>query len=60
MIYYYKVRIEYYKGNERILKDYDVDFLTIGELFVYLETKHKNNYKVMWIKERKRIHGLYF
>ena len=53
MIYYYKVRVEFIKGNERILKDYEVDFLSIGKLFLHLETKHKDNYKVMWIKERK-------
>lgn len=49
MIYYYKVRIEFYKGKERILKDYEVDFLLIGKLFIHLETKHKDNYKVIWI-----------
>lgn len=57
MIYYYKVRVEYYKGKERILKDYNVDFLTIGKLFIYLETKHKDNYKIIWIKERKSYYG---
>lgn len=60
MIYYYKVRIEFYKGKERILKDYQVDFLSIGKLFIHLETKHKDNYKVIWIKERKQRYGFYF
>lgn len=57
MIYYYKVRIEFYKGRERILKDYEVDFLSIVKLFIYLESKHKDNYKVIWIKERKPRYG---
>lgn len=53
MIYYYKVRIEYIKGKERIIKDYNVNFLEIGKLFLYLETKHKDNYTLISIKERK-------
>ena len=59
MIYYYNVRIEFIKGKERILKDYNVDFLTIGKLFLHLETKHKDNYKLLWIKERKQRYGIY-
>lgn len=56
---YYNVRIEFIKGKERILKDYNVDFLTIGKLFLHLETKHKDNYKLLWIKERKQRYGIY-
>ena len=59
MIYYYNVRIEFIKGKERILKDYNVYFLTIGKLFLHLETKHKDNYKLLWIKERKQRYGIY-
>lgn len=59
MIYYYKFRIEYIKGDKRILKDYEVDFLSIGKLFFHLETKHKDNYKLMWIKERKPYYNKY-
>ena len=56
---YYNVRMEFIKGKERILKDYNVNFLKIGKLFLHLETKHKDNYKLLWIKERKQRYGIY-
>lgn len=58
MIYYYIVRVEFKKGGQRILKDYEVDFLTIGKLFMHLETKHKDNYTVIWIRERRQRYGI--
>lgn len=54
MIYNYFVRIKFQKGKTGILKDYYCNFLEIGQLFVYLETKHKNNYELIFIKERKK------
>lgn len=54
MIYYYKVRVEFIKGRERILKDYMVDFREIAKLIIFLETKHKDNYKLISIKERRK------
>lgn len=53
MIYFYHIRIKFLKGGLPIIKDYYRDFLTIGQLFVYLETSHKNNYDLIFIKERK-------
>ena len=38
---------------------YNVNFLKIGKLFLHLETKHKDNYKLLWIKERKQRYGIY-
>lgn len=57
MIYYYHIRVIFYKGNQPICKDYYRDFLTIGQLFVYLETKHKDNYDLIFIKERRSYYG---
>lgn len=56
MIYYYNVKVEYIKGKEKIIKVYQVNFLEIGELFCYLELKHKNNYKLISIRERKNCY----
>lgn len=51
MIYFYIVRIAFIKGNKRILKDYEVDFSELPELFVFLEKKHKDNYTLLSIKK---------
>lgn len=53
MIYYYVVKVQFEKGKTEFIKDYYCNFLEIGQLFVYLETKHKNNYQLIFIKERK-------
>lgn len=60
MIYYYVITIEFCKGGQYFLKKYYKNFLEIGELFVYLETKHKGNYKVYSIKERRYRNGIQF
>ena len=53
MIYYYLVRVHFLKGSLGIIKDYRRSFLDIGELFWYLEEKHKGNYKLIFIKKLK-------
>ena len=53
MTYYYLIRVQFLKGNSVIIKDYRRNFLEIGELFCYLEKAHKNNYKLIFIKNLK-------
>lgn len=53
MTYYYLVRVHFLKGNSIIVKDYRRTFLDIGELFCYLEEKHKDNYILISIKEKR-------
>lgn len=57
MIYYYLVKVKYTKGNESIIKEYRKSFLEIGELFCFLETKHKNNYLLLSIKPVYYVNG---
>lgn len=58
MIYYYLIRIQFIKGKYPIIKDYRKNFLEVGELFTYLEKKHKDSYKLIFIKEIK--YGRFF
>ena len=51
MIYYYKIRIEYYSGSERILKDYIFNFAEVADFFIWLKKKHKDNFTLVSIKE---------
>lgn len=53
MIYYYLVKVRFIKGGTPFIKEYRTDFLNIGELFYYLETKHKGNYTLINIKARR-------
>lgn len=53
MIYYYIIKIAYNKGNQRIIKEYKKSFLEIGDLFCYLEKRHKDNYLLMSIRPAK-------
>ena len=53
MTYAYIVRIQFIKGNKRILKDYKADFIDLPKLFVFLENKHKDNYILLSIKKLK-------
>ena len=55
MIYYYLIRIQFIKGKYPFIKDYRKNFLEVGELFTYLEKKHKDNYKLIFIKELRRF-----
>lgn len=50
MNYLYVIKVEYVCAKKRIIKEYRKDFLEIGKLFVYLETKHKDNYTLISIK----------
>lgn len=52
MIYYYTITIQYICGKERFIKEYVKSFAEIGELFVFLETKHRDNYTVISIKPK--------
>lgn len=56
MIYYYKIRVEFLKGGSYFIKDYKSDFLHLGELFVYLENYHHDNYKLIYVKEDKDVY----
>lgn len=53
MFYYYLIKVKYVCGNKYIIKEYRKSFLEIGKLFVYLETKHKDNYTLISIKKLK-------
>lgn len=57
MIYYYLIKVKFTKGNTPIIKEYRKNFLEIGELFQYLEEKHKNNYLLLYVKPLKYING---
>ena len=57
MMYYYKIRVEYKKGGSIIFKDYKISFLDIGKFFIWLEKKHKDNYKLIFIKDVTRYGG---
>ena len=59
MIYYYNVKVKYFSGNESIIKEYKKSFLEMGELFDYLEKKHKNNYVLISILPLYYISGYY-
>lgn len=57
MIYWYLVKVKFTKGNESIIKEYRKNFLELGELFCFLETKHKNNYLLLSIKPVHYVNG---
>lgn len=57
MIYWYLVKVRFIKGNITIIKEYKKSFLEIGELFCFLETKHKNNYLLLSIKPVYYVNG---
>lgn len=50
MNYFYVIKVQYVCGKKCIIKEYRKNFYEIGELFVYLETKHKDNYTLISIK----------
>lgn len=54
MIYFYKVRVKYYKGSQPIIKDYTCNFLELFDLLTFIKTKHKDNFELIFIKENKR------
>lgn len=55
MIYYYIVRLCYWKNNERILVDYRVSFAEIID-FLYEKQKKYSSLQVYWIKPYYRYH----
>ncbi len=55
MTYYYLITVEFTKGNTIFLKQYKKSYLEVGELFVFLETRHKGNYALVSIKPLKYI-----
>ena len=54
MIYYYTVRLAYWKNDKRILVDYKVSFSEIID-FLYEKQKKYSSLKVYWIKPYYRI-----
>ena len=55
MIYFYKIRVQFGEGKQAFTKEYVVDFLHVAQLFEYLENKHKDNYTLISIKEKKKF-----
>lgn len=55
MMYQYLVRVRFIKGGTPFIKEYRTDFLNIGKLFYYLETKHKDNYRLVFIRSFKYV-----
>lgn len=55
MIYFYKIRVQFGEGKQPFTKEYVVDFLHVAQLFEYLENKHKDNYTLISIKEKKKF-----
>ena len=49
MIYYYIVRLAYWKNDKRILVDYMVSFAEIID-FLYKKQKKYSSLEVYWIK----------
>lgn len=54
MIYFYKIRVQFGEGKNSFHKEYVVDFLHVVQLMLYLEEKHKDNYTIISIRERKK------
>ena len=54
MIYYYSVRLAYWKNDKRILVDYKVSFAEIID-FLYEKQKKYSSLEVYWIKPYYRI-----
>lgn len=49
MIYFYTVRLAYWKNNERFLVDYKVSFAEIMD-FLYEKKKKYSSLEIYWIK----------
>lgn len=56
MIYFYKIRVQFGEGKQAFTKEYTVDFLHVAQIIMHLEEKHKNNYTIISIKERKSFY----
>lgn len=57
MIYFYKIRVQFGEGKNSFTKEYTVDFLHVAQIIMHLEEKHKDNYTIISIRERKYIYG---
>ena len=57
MIYFYKICVQFGEGKSAFTKEYTVDFLHVAQLIMHLEEKHKDNYTIISIRERKHIYG---
>lgn len=55
MIYFYKICVQFGEGKQAFRKEYIVDFLHVAQIIMHLEEKHKNNYTIISIRERKRF-----
>ena len=54
MIYFYTVRLAYWKNNQRILVDYVVSFAEIID-FLYEKQQKNSSLEVYWIKPYYRV-----
>lgn len=54
MIYFYEIIIHYDFGNRYIEKTYTKAFNEIVDFLKQVDEKHKNNYKIISIKPKKR------
>lgn len=57
MIYYYNIRVEFVCGSQHFIKDYTKAFNEIGRFFIELEKRHKDNYTIISIKEKRLYYG---
>lgn len=53
MIYYYDIAIKYTVGDKDFIKIYKKCFTEICDFFIWLKDKHKDNFKIISIKEHK-------
>lgn len=54
MIYFYTIRLAYWKNNKRILVDYVVSFADIID-FLYEKQQKNSSLEVYWIKPYYRV-----
>lgn len=59
MIYFYTIRLCFWKNNERILKDYRVSFAEIVDFLYEMQQKY-SSMEIYWIKPYYRKGSDYF
>lgn len=55
MIYYYVILIEYKLGGKGFIMKYEKSFVELCDFFIWLKKKHKDNFTIISIKEKKRF-----
>lgn len=53
MIYYYIISIEYICGGKSFIIKYEKSFAELCDFFIWLKKKHKENFTIISIKEKK-------